>query len=48
MKKKDTKNKTFNKIKKVNKNQQSTKQFKQKYFDFYDDIKHYTNGKEDW
>ena len=24
------------------------KNFKQKYFDFYDDIKHYTNGKEDW
>ena len=28
--------------------QQSIKNFKQKYFDFYDDIKDYTNGKEDW
>ena len=25
-----------------------TKIFKQKYFDFYDDVKHYTKGKEDW
>ena len=22
--------------------------FKQKYFDYYDDIKDYTRGKEDW
>ena len=26
----------------------NTKNFKQKYFAFYDDVKHYTNGKEDW
>jgi hypothetical protein len=24
------------------------KKEKQKYFDFYDDVKHYSNGKEDW
>ena len=24
------------------------KKFKQNYFDFYDDIKDYTRGKEDW
>lgn len=24
------------------------KKEKQKYFDYYDDVKHYTNGKEDW
>lgn len=27
---------------------QETEKFKQKYFDFYDDIKDYTRGKEDW
>lgn len=29
------------------KNQDISK-FKRDYFDFYDDIKDYTNGKEDW
>lgn len=34
----------------VNKLQQNIKSnaFKQKYFEFYDDIKDYTKGKEDW
>ena len=37
-----------------NKKQQNEKQkqelakLKQKYFDFYDDIKNHTNGYEDW
>ena len=35
---KRTKNKQLDEIKK----------FKEKYFDYYDDIKHYTRGKEDW
>ena len=26
----------------------STKKFKERYFDYYDDIKDYTKGKEDW
>lgn len=25
-----------------------TKKFKEKYFDYYDDIKHYSKGREDW
>lgn len=41
------------KIKTINKKEQKkikdkNKIFKQKYFDYYDDVKHYTNGKEDW
>ena len=36
-----------------NKTKQKQKQpdiskFKRQYFDFYDDIKDYTNGREDW
>ncbi len=27
---------------------EDTKRFKQKYFDYYDDVKDYTKGKEDW
>lgn len=26
----------------------SAKQFKDKYFDYYDDVKDYTRGREDW
>lgn len=33
---------------KSTKNSENIAKFKQKYFDFYDDIKDYTNGKEDW
>ena len=40
------KNKIEDKKKQIAKN--NTKNFKQKYFAFYDDVKHYTNGKEDW
>lgn len=42
------------KNKKCAKNIKNSKQasqienFKKKYFDFYDDVKDYTNGKEDW
>ena len=46
---KKTKNKKNEKNKiKTTKMSAETKKFKQKYFDFYDDIKHYSNGKEDW
>ena len=34
--------------KKIKKAKANTKKFKEKYFDFYDDIKHYTKGEEDW
>ena len=37
--------------KQKNKSKQSnsdTAKFKRQYFDFYDDIKDYTNGREDW
>ena len=40
--------KKSNQKKLPNKNKNSNKQFKQKYFDYYDDVKHYTKGKEDW
>ena len=33
---------------KQKKAKQEAEKFKQKYFDFYDDIKDYTRGKEDW
>ncbi len=42
-KQKPTKNKT-----KSTKNSENIAKFKQKYFDFYDDVKDYTKGKEDW
>lgn len=44
------KNKKANKIvqKPIKKQDENTKNFKNKYFDFYDDIKDYTRGKEDW
>ena len=29
-------------------NNSDTAKFKRQYFDFYDDIKDYTNGREDW
>lgn len=32
----------------MNKDSQSTKNFKEKYFDYYDDIKSHTNKKQDW
>lgn len=41
-----TKPKKEDKKKQIAKN--NTKSFKQKYFAFYDDVKHYTKGKEDW
>ena len=44
--KKNVKNKQKN-TKKSQKNIDIEK-FKQKYFDYYDDIKDYTRGKEDW
>ncbi len=34
--------------KKVKQAKANTKKFKEKYFDYYDDIKHYTKGEEDW
>ena len=36
------------KIKTKSKPRPDIKSFKQKYFDYYDDIKDYTRGKEDW
>lgn len=50
-KKRDKKKKTTNKKEIQNKKTYvnlSTKKFKEKYFDYYDDIKDYTKGKEDW
>lgn len=46
--KKDEKAKTKIEDKKKQIAKNNTKNFKQKYFAFYDDVKHYTNGKEDW
>lgn len=50
-KKKDKKNKIAKskeeKTRKINQDV-NTKKFKEKYFDYYDDIKDYTRGKEDW
>jgi len=34
--------------KKQTKQMQDISKFKRQYFDFYDDIKDYTNGREDW
>ena len=34
--------------KKNNKNKNEITKFKEQYFSFYDDIKDYTRGKEDW
>ena len=53
MAKKETKKsnkKELSKKDKVKKEQQlrAIKQFKDKYFYYYDDIKDYTRGKEDW
>lgn len=48
MKKDNQKKEQKQKGKTKPKPQQDIKNFKQKYFDFYDDIKDYTNGKEDW
>ena len=45
MKKKEQK---IKEKKEPKKNKINNKTFKQKYFDYYDDIKHYTNGREDW
>lgn len=47
---KKIKKEKINKTKKkpVVKTQDNVKIFKQKYFEFYDDIKDYTRGKEDW
>lgn len=46
--KKTTKKENINsKTKKQNVNTQIQK-FKEQYFSFYDDIKDYTRGKEDW
>ena len=45
------KNKTTKKVdnkQKIKKQQESIKNFKDKYFSYYDDIKDYTRGKEDW
>ena len=33
---------------KLNNEIASAKKFKQQYFDYYDDIKDYTKGREDW
>lgn len=46
-KRKKTKNNTKQQKTKKTKSQ-TTSLLKQKYFEFYDDIKDYTNGKEDW
>lgn len=43
--------KQIKKDKKIQKKKQKElkiKKEKEKYFAFYDDVKHYTNGKEDW
>lgn len=45
---KKRKNKKINKPKNDSKTIKALKKEKQKYFDFYDDIKDYTKGKEDW
>ena len=45
------KNKTTKKVdnkQKIKKQQELIKSFKDKYFSYYDDIKDYTRGKEDW
>ena len=48
-KKKKLKNAKQNKVGANAKNQaEDIKKFKQKYFDYYDDVKDYTKGKEDW
>ena len=41
---------TKSQTEKAKKNNQDAniKKFKEKYFDYYDDIKDYTKGKEDW
>lgn len=43
-----TKTKKQKPIKTEKKSKPANDKFKQRYFDFYDDVKHYTNGKEDW
>ena len=50
MKTKETKNKAEKKEQKTKQKKvnQDIAKFKQKYFDFYDDIKDYTKGREDW
>lgn len=48
MKKNKSKKENKNlKIKKI-KNNNEIQKFKDKYFSFYNDIKDYTRGKEDW
>ena len=47
--KKDEKTKKTTKLnKKISPVNQSSSKFKEQYFAFYDDIKDYTRGKEDW
>lgn len=47
--KKDEKTKKTAKLnKKISTINQSSSKFKEQYFAFYDDIKDYTRGKEDW
>ena len=51
MKKTNTKTTKKNKTSKAKPNkaeQQNIEKFKRQYFDFYDDVKDYTKGKEDW
>ena len=51
MKKTSTKANKKNTVSKTkpNKNEkQNIEKFKRQYFDFYDDVKDYTKGKEDW
>ena len=36
------------KTKPIKNQNQSIEKFKRQYFDFYDDVKDYTKGKEDW
>lgn len=48
-KKKKLKDAKQNKVGANAKNQaEDIKKFKQKYFDYYDDVKDFTKGKEDW
>ena len=37
-----------NEIKNKEKNKNDINKFKEQYFSYYDDIKDYTRGKEDW